>query len=155
MLRSVEIHCNLRNFKEVSVVICLAASSLNVQKHVSVRERSSKGAAVGYWLSVLFFVLGHNHPFQQRLCHCDTFRSICINTYLFSSFLTYLLYLLTPWSRVLLEKPTGSQLVKKFPEFHGTRRFIPHSQDPATCPYPESHQCSPCPPSLPLPEDPS
>jgi len=30
--------------------------------------------------------------------------------------LTYLLtYLLTPWSRVLLEKLTGSQLVKKFP----------------------------------------
>ena len=33
-------------------------------------------------------------------------------------------YLLTPWSRVLLEKLTGSQLVKKFPAFYGTRRFI-------------------------------
>ena len=33
-------------------------------------------------------------------------------------------YLLTPWSRVLLEKLTGLQLVKKFPAFHGTRRFI-------------------------------
>ena len=31
---------------------------------------------------------------------------------------TYLLtYLLTPWSRVLLEKLTGLQLVKKFPAF--------------------------------------
>jgi hypothetical protein len=39
--------------------------------------------------------------------------------------LTYLLtYLLTPWSRVLLEKLTGFQLVKKFPAFYGTRRFI-------------------------------
>ena len=39
--------------------------------------------------------------------------------------LTYLLtYLLTPWCRVLLEKLTGQQLVKKFPAFHGTRRFI-------------------------------
>ena len=37
----------------------------------------------------------------------------------------YLLtYLLTPWCRVLLEKLTGLQLVKKFPVFHGTRRFI-------------------------------
>ena len=37
----------------------------------------------------------------------------------------YLLtYLLTPWCRVLLEKLTGLQLVKKFPSFHGTRRFI-------------------------------
>jgi len=32
--------------------------------------------------------------------------------------------LLTPWSRVLLEKLTGSQLVKKFPTFYGNRRFI-------------------------------
>jgi len=35
-----------------------------------------------------------------------------------------LTYLLTPWSRVLLEKLTGLQLVKKFPAFYGTRRFI-------------------------------
>ena len=33
-------------------------------------------------------------------------------------------YLLTPWCRVLLEKLTGLQPVKKFPAFHGTRRFI-------------------------------
>jgi len=33
-------------------------------------------------------------------------------------------YLLTPWCRVLLQKLTGLQLVKKFPAFHGTRRFI-------------------------------
>ena len=32
--------------------------------------------------------------------------------------------LLTPWSRVLLEKLTGLQLVKKFLTFYGTRRFI-------------------------------
>ena len=33
-------------------------------------------------------------------------------------------YLLTPWCRVLLEQLTGLQLVKIFPTFHGTRRFI-------------------------------
>ena len=33
-------------------------------------------------------------------------------------------FLLNPWSRVLLEKLTGSQLVKKFPSFYGTWRFI-------------------------------
>ena len=32
-------------------------------------------------------------------------------------------YLLTPWCRVLLEKLTCLQLVKKFPAFPGTRRF--------------------------------
>ena len=36
----------------------------------------------------------------------------------------FLTYLLTPWCRVLLEKPTSMQLVKKFPAFHGTWRFI-------------------------------
>jgi hypothetical protein len=33
-------------------------------------------------------------------------------------------YLRTTWSRVLLEKLTGLQLVKKFPAFYGTRRFL-------------------------------
>jgi hypothetical protein len=33
-------------------------------------------------------------------------------------------YLLTPWSRVLLEKLTGLQLVKKFPALYGTRKFL-------------------------------
>ena len=35
-----------------------------------------------------------------------------------------LTYWLTPWCRVLFEQLTGLQLVKKFPAFHGTRRFI-------------------------------
>ena len=33
-------------------------------------------------------------------------------------------FLLTPWSRVLLEKLTGFQLVNKFPAFYRARRFI-------------------------------
>jgi hypothetical protein len=33
-------------------------------------------------------------------------------------------YSITPWSRVLLEKLTSPQLVKKFLAFCGTRRFI-------------------------------
>jgi len=35
-----------------------------------------------------------------------------------------LLLILIPWSRALLEKLTGSQLVKKFPALYGTQRFI-------------------------------
>ena len=47
-------------------------------------------------------------------------RPPCLLTYI----LTYLFTdLLSPWSKVL-EKLTGSQLVKKFPAFCGTRRFI-------------------------------
>jgi hypothetical protein len=33
-------------------------------------------------------------------------------------------YLLTPWSRVLPEKLKRPELLKKFPAFYGTRRFI-------------------------------
>jgi len=37
---------------------------------------------------------------------------------------TRVTYLLISWSRVFLEKLTGFQLVKEFPAFYGTRRFI-------------------------------
>ena len=57
---------------------------------------------------------------------------------------SYLLaYLLTPWCRVLLEKVTGLQLVKKFPAFHGTRRFITALKASATCLYPGPALSSP------------
>ena len=50
--------------------------------------------------------------------------SVVVNeTWLCSSF-SKNTYLLTPRCRVLLEKLTGLQPVKKFPAFHGTRRFI-------------------------------
>jgi len=39
-------------------------------------------------------------------------------------FIQSLTHSLTLWSRVLLEKLTGSKLVKKFPTFCGSRRFI-------------------------------
>ena len=50
-------------------------------------------------------------------------------TYLLTYFLSYLLtysltHALTPWSRVILEKLTGFQLFKKFPELYGTPRFF-------------------------------
>jgi hypothetical protein len=58
----------------------------------------------------------HFHDGHYHFSFCSFFSSI---------FPRYLLtYLLTPWSRVLLEKPTGLQLVKKFPAFYGIRRFI-------------------------------
>jgi len=47
----------------------------------------------------------------------------------------YLLtYLPTPWSRVLPEKLTVLQLVKKFPTFYGTRRFITTFTSPCELP---------------------
>jgi hypothetical protein len=63
-------------------------------------------------------------------------------------------YLLTPWSRVPLEKLTGLQLVKKFPAFYGTRRFLTALTNAATYPYPEPALPSPH-THIPLLEDPS
>ena len=65
--------------------------------------------------------------------------------YMYSDIL--LTHSLTPWSRVLLEKLNGSQLVKKFPAFYGTRRSIAALQEPATCPCSEPDQSTPFSPS--------
>ena len=47
---------------------------------------------------------------DDRILHSDRYENLT--------------YLLTPYSTVLLQKLTGSQLVKKFPAFYGTQRFI-------------------------------
>jgi len=65
----------------------------------------------------------------------------------FSNTLTYLL---TPWSTVLLEKLTGSQS-RNSSHFMQPEGSLPHSQVPATCPYPEPDLSSPC-PHIPLPK---
>ena len=56
-----------------------------------------------------------------------------------------LTYLLTPWSRGLLEKITSFQLDKKFPHFMEPEGSLPHSQVPATCSYTERPRSSPYP----------
>jgi len=57
----------------------------------------------------------------HSLTHSFTHSLTYLLTYLLISLLTYLS---TPWNKVLLEKSTGFQLVKKFPALYGTRRFI-------------------------------
>ena len=52
-----------------------------------------------------------------------------------------------PWSRVLPEKLTDPQLVKKFPTFMEPEGSLPLSLEPATCPYTEPDQSIPCLPS--------
>ena len=62
---------------------------------------------------------------KSRTPVCNFSQRLNSSPYLVTYLLIYLFtYLLTPWCRVLLEKLTGLQLVKKFPAFQGTRRFI-------------------------------
>ena len=72
-------------------------------------------------ISILFFSFGE-------------FNVTCICTY----------NKLTPWSRVLPDNLTGPQLTKNFPHFMGPEGLLPHSQQPATCLYPEPDRSSPC-----------
>jgi hypothetical protein len=51
---------------------------------------------------------------------------------------------LTPWSRVLPEQIKCPKLLKKFPAFYETRRFI--TAYTTACPYPEPDQSSLRPP---------
>jgi len=53
-----------------------------------------------------------------------TSNKMCNSFIMFLKMNILLTYLLTPWCRFFLEKLTGLQLVKKYPAFHGTRRFI-------------------------------
>jgi len=63
----------------------------------------------------------HTHT-HKHTKHYNTHHTM---SYLLAYILTCLLtYLLNPWFRVSLEKLTSLQLVKKFPAFYGTRRFI-------------------------------
>ena len=69
-------------------------------------------------------ILGEEYKsFSSSLC--NLLNSPVTSSLLGPNILLYTIwdYLLIPWCRVL-EKPTGLQLVKKFPAFHGTRRFI-------------------------------
>ena len=83
--------------------------------------------------------------FHSREKNEETSQLEC-TTYYVCSLLAYLLtYLLTPNKRVLLEKLTCFQLMKKFPAFMEPEGSLPPSEVPATCPYPEPARSSPYP----------
>ena len=60
---------------------------------------------------------------EDGRCHGASWTELNVSNAAFTG-LAVVNYLLTPHSTVLLEKLTGSQLIKKFPAFYGTRRFI-------------------------------
>jgi len=68
------------------------------------------------WLDLL--LIGH-------IIHNRPLTTLLHSKWLGSLHVTYLLtYLLTPWSRVHLEKLTGSAASQEIPRIFGTRRFI-------------------------------
>jgi hypothetical protein len=69
-----------------------------------------------------FHTTKNNSDFESRLTDTERVHKVICN----SALLTYLLtYLLTPWSRVLLEKLTGFAAIEEIPRIYATRKFIP------------------------------
>ena len=62
------------------------------------------------------------HFSTNHSCKLLLFSNFIVSEFILPTAQTF--NLLTPWSRVLLEKLTSFQPVKKFPTFYGTRRFI-------------------------------
>ena len=101
-----------------------------------------------------------NHPTSAPSDNLITHLFTCLFTYLifllnvltyFTYFFTYILtnyllsYTLTPWSRVLPEKHSGSQS-RNFPHFMEPEGSLLLLHVPATSPYVEPDQSNPCPP---------
>jgi len=60
----------------------------------------------------------HSFYAEETMCLCVLFKGASIENK------TWLINYLTPWSRVHLEKLLNTQLVKKYPTFYGTWRFM-------------------------------
>ena len=71
-------------------------------------------------------ILGQPNPVHIPTSHLLEIRPNIIHpsTPRFPQYVPPDLLLLTAWCRVLLEQLPVLQLIKKFPAFHGTRRFI-------------------------------
>jgi hypothetical protein len=102
----------------------------------------------GKWVCKQGFELGPSEhkqaPWSARIL--TRFSIVFLSLFREISGLTH-----SPCGQVLLEKLTGSQLIKKFPALYGTRRFITAF---TIAHHPSLSQSSPCPP-ITLPEDPS
>jgi hypothetical protein len=139
-------------------------NKVQVQLYLSRRKMPSKLSYCRKWYSshrlrhnlllVLLWFHGEDPSWEAQLAKkfpafCGTRRFIAVFTTAHHCFLFWAKWsqstphLLIPWSRVLLEKPTVTQLVKPFMEPEGS---LPCSQQPATGPCPEPDDSSPHPP---------
>ena len=121
--------------KNVSKYLCVCF----IRSVVGSREG---GGETGKTKSDLYKTL-HTYEVQSKVSakyHCCCHGWDCQHTFCAQKH--------TPRSRVLPEKLSGSQLVKKFPAFYRTRRFITTFTQQATCPCLQPDQSSPC---LPIP----
>ena len=85
-------------------------SACRDEEKTRIIDWDSESSTYGPWICYSIEMVSH-------IFWCNTVSTGCIRNAL-------LTYLITPCSRILLEKLTGSQLVKKFHAFYETQRFI-------------------------------
>ena len=68
--------------------------------------------------------IGTHWTDSSVICCCTVAILLCYVLLLLLCICVYIPYLLTPWSRVLLEKLTGSAASQEIPRIFGTRRFL-------------------------------
>ena len=95
---------------------------------------------VKFELTTYLLTYLHTHSINYLFIFLITYLFICLLSYLLHYLLTYLL---TPYRGVLLDKLTGSQLVKKFPAFYRSRRFITLFTSARQLSYHETDRSSP------------
>jgi hypothetical protein len=101
------------------------------------------------WNFISFLLIGLYWPLEYN-SHLRSAKHLSIK----SGFHTMSI-LHTPWSRILLEKLTCSQLVKKFPSFYRTQRFITTLTSACHLFISWARSIQSMSPPIPLPEDPS
>jgi hypothetical protein len=145
----------LRSWVRIPPVSCISVCSVCFCCHVEVSMTScslvqKSPTDCGASLCVI------TKPPERGGHSCKARRKIILMIAIISKnwSITYLLtYLLIPCSTVLLEKLTGLHLVKKFPAFYGTRKFITAFTSARHLPLSWAISIQSI-PHIPLPEDP-
>ena len=105
----------------------MSGYNVSVRPSVSVHPSVRMYRRVSHWTASRNYLLIYllNYLLTYLFTYLLTYLPTYLLTYLLTHLLTYLLtHSLTPWSRVVLQKLTDSQLGKKVPAFYGTQRFI-------------------------------
>jgi len=104
-----------------AIIICF------IHYDFSISAAFGRNVAVNVVSKKIIFMHASRSSFTASVCCGNVPDTLTLELNWWTNSLSITLkskYLLTPWCRVLLEKLTGLQLVKKFPAFHETRRFI-------------------------------
>ena len=125
---------------------------LDTPTHIQITENISKPVSCFFGSVVSFFPYFLSFFPSFFLCVSvqwyrnsrQNFRRLEFYYFIFLTGL-FLSYLLTPWSRVLLEKLTGfaANQSRNSPHFMEPESSSPYSQASVTCPYPEPTPSSP------------